>query len=418
MSSIPSFTRPSSGDSNFPYTTFNQPISNLSSSPSGTTVQVPQVDAVEFSRQVRIIRSQIEQIERQLDQSLMPSMETIIRIRTQLLEIQDTRYEKRLPTPGTAELVARIFDAQQRARLLDTMLQRPSQTGTPTRASASQDLNNSSTTNSPQYFMLSSPSGEQSIVISPNAVNQQLPPTQPTLPTRTTPGENVAAFQFDHPEAALRDVARQMMRNHQPPQGNNIEHAGLSRHLRRIWLFTRLWFFCYLTSAPGTWRRYIFVSIALLITFLSETDVPQQLWQFIVAPAQRHLEVLTHAGGPLDPAARLTNIVPGFGVWDQIRRVERSVVLLVVSLIPGLGERQVQARHAAEQERERERVEQAREDAAQEHGDATETHEDADQTVPEAQLEQAGSPEGSSAHGADAVDASAPIIQAEQGSAH
>lgn len=268
--------------------------------------------------------------------------------------------------------------------------------------------------------MLSSPSGEQSILITPNAINPQLPPIQPTIPTRITPGEDLAAFQINHPEAALRDVARQMMQNHQPPRANNIEHFGLARHIRRIWLFTRLWFFCYLTSAPGTWRRYIFVSIALLITFLSETDVPQQLWQLIVVPAQRHLEGLTHAGGPLDPTARVANMAPGFGVWDQIRRVERSVVLLVASLIPGLGERQVQVRHAAEQERERERVEQARVDAGQEQvdGDARETRENAEQTVSQAQSDQAGSTEGSNSSEADTVDASAPNIQAEHSSTH
>jgi hypothetical protein len=188
--------------------------------------------------------------------------------------------------------------------------------------------------------------------MTPNAINSQFPAIQPTFPTRTVPGGEPVAAQPNHNAAVVQNVVRQAMINQQR-RGNNIEHGGLARHMRRIWLFTRLWFFCYLTSAPGTWRRYIFVSLALLVTFLSETDIPQQLVRLIVTPAQRHLEGLTHAGGPLDPSAQAANGALGLSFWDQIRRAERSIVLLVASLIPGLGERQVQARHAAEQERER-----------------------------------------------------------------
>ena len=166
------------------------------------------------------------------------------------------------------------------------------------------------------------------------------------------------------------------MLNHQR-RGNNVEHAGLARHIRRIWLFTRLWLFCYLTSAPGTWRRYIFVGIALLVTFFSETDIPRQFATTIISPIQRHLEGLTHAGGPADRATQTVanDAAAEFNIWDQIRRAERALVFLFASLVPGLGERHVQARTAADQAfvaeqerqaRERQEQEQARERERQE----------------------------------------------------
>ncbi|CAG8385416.1 unnamed protein product [Penicillium salamii] len=365
--STPSIVRPALGTATPPYTTIQQIINNSSPALSGTNNHTPDVGGAEFSHRVRVMRRHIELIEQQLDHLTLPPMEHIISVRTQLLEIQDARYERRLPVPGVAELVGRIFNAQQRARLLDSaMMQRPSQVNPTESANASGSVERGAE-NSPPLYMLSSPTGDQSIIFTPNAMNAQLPAVQPTLPTRTAAGDPAAAQ--PHPNAAVvQNAVRHAMLN-QRRRGNNIEHNGLARHMRRIWLFTRLWFFCYLTSAPGTWRRYIFVSLALLATFLSETDIPQQFLRSVIAPAQRHLESLAHAGGPLDPSAQATNGAPGLTLWEQIRRLERSIVLLVASLIPGLGERQVQARHAAERAREVAEQERAQQEAAaaQEH---------------------------------------------------
>ena len=407
-SSIPSFARPTIGTGVSSYTSTTPSLNTSLPSPFANNENVPEVDGVEFAQRIRIIRSQIEHIERQLDQHLMPSMEHVIRLRTQLLEIQDTRYERRLPVPGVAELVGRIFEAQQRARLMDAMFQRPSQSTTPIQSSAASGAIDRGATNSPQIFMLSSPNGDRNVIMTPNAINSPLPAMQPTFPSRTVPAGEQAVPQPNPNAAAVQNVVRQAMLNQQR-RGNNVEHAGLARHMRRIWLFTRLWFFCYLTSAPGTWRRYIFVSLALLVTFLSETEIPQQFLRLVVAPAQRHLEGLTHAGGPLDPAAQAVNGARGLSIWEQIRRAERSVVLLVASLIPGLGERQVQARHAAEQERERAEQERAEQERVQ--------REQTEQTEARERAEQAGQ-----AHdGADTVNArvedepSSPAnVQAEQ----
>ena len=361
--SITNLVRPSLGTATPPYSALQQVINNSSQGQPWPNPHISEADGAEFYPRVRMIRSQVELIERQLDQLTVPPMELIIDIRTQLFEIQDTRYERRVSSPGVNELLTRILAAQGRARLLEyRSRQRPSQ------ASASMESSNASGSAETDaeissFYVLSSPSGEQSLIYRPPALNPRFSTVQPPFPTRTIPGGDPAAAQPNPNAAIVQNVVRQAMLN-QRRRGNNIEHNGLARHIRRIWLFTRLWFFCYLTSAPGTWRRYIFVTLALLVTFLSETDIPQQFLRSVVAPAQRHLESLAHVGGPLDPSAQATNGGPGLSLWEQIRRLERSVVLLVASLIPGLGERQVQARNDAERAREAAEQERVQQEAA------------------------------------------------------
>ncbi|CAI7566641.1 unnamed protein product [Penicillium bialowiezense] len=347
---VPGFSRPSSGPNTPSHTAINPLMSNSWPNPLPPSTYAD-AEIGELFHSTRRLRSQIEWFELQVDTLLVPSMDDIIRTRTELLEIQDTRYARRLPAPGVAELVGRILNVQQRARLLDsTILQRSPQAGTPMAAAAS-GSNNSGTSNRPLRYMLTSPSGETSIILDPNAAARQFRTLNPALHPHSVPGVDPVAAPPNLNAAAVHNAVRQAVLN-RPNRGNNIEHNGLARHMRRIWLFTRLWFFCYLTSAPGTWRRYIFVTLALLATFLSETDIPQRFFRSVVSPAQRHLEGLAHAGGPLDPSAHAANGAPGVGIWDQVRRLERSVVLLLASLVPGLGERQVQARHAAERARE------------------------------------------------------------------
>ncbi|KUM65479.1 hypothetical protein ACN42_g1604 [Penicillium freii] len=391
MSSYPSIPRTMDYTPASPHVTVNQYVNASSFNRHSETTNATDAHGADFSQSILTLRGHIEEIERQLDRRVMPSMENIIRIRNQLLEIQDARPASQLPLPGVAELVARILDAQQRARLMEFMQQQHLQTGGIAQSAFVAETSVSTTLgpNSTQLFMLASPmednqSGlgrQHHLVARPitqQAVSPNTAPTNefgvprappaPQIPQAPQgPGQNAAAVQ---------NAVRQAMLNHQR-RGNNIEHAGLARHIRRIWLFTRLWLFCYLTSAPGTWRRYIFVGIALLVTFFSETDIPRQFATTIISPIQRHLEGLTHAGGPADRATQTVanDAAVEFNIWDQIRRAERALVFLFASLVPGLGERHVQARTAADQAfvaeqerqaRERQEQEQARERERQE----------------------------------------------------
>ncbi|CAI7669461.1 unnamed protein product [Penicillium viridicatum] len=382
MSSYPSIPRTMDYTPASPHVTVNQYVNASSFNRHSETTNATDAHGADFSQRILTLRGHIEEIERQLDRRVMPSMENIIRIRNQLLEIQDARPASQLPLPGVAELVARILDAQQRARLMEFMQQQHLQTGGIAQSAFVAETSVSTTLgpNSTQLFMLASPmednqSGlgrQHHLVARPitqQAVSPNTAPTNefgvprappaPQIPQAPQgPGQNAAAVQ---------NAVRQAMLNHQR-RGNNIEHAGLARHIRRIWLFTRLWLFCYLTSAPGTWRRYIFVGIALLVTFFSETDIPRQFATTIISPIQRHLEGLTHAGGPADRATQTVanDAAAEFNIWDQIRRAERALVFLFASLVPGLGERHVQARTAADQAFVAEQERQARERQEQE----------------------------------------------------
>lgn len=379
MSSFSSIPRTMDSTPASPHVTVNQYVNASSFNRHSETTNATEAHGAEFSQRIRTLRGHIEEIETQLDRRIMPSMENIIRIRNQLLEIQDARPATQLPLPGVAELVARILDAQQRARLMEFMQQQHLQTSGIAQSAfvAQTSISTTLGSNSTQLFMLASPMGDNHSglgrqhhlvarpmtqqAVSPNAAptNEFGAPRAPPAPQAPqAPGQNAAVVQ---------NAVRQAMLNQQR-RGNNVEHAGLARHIRRIWLFTRLWLFCYLTSAPGTWRRYIFVSIALLVTFFSETNIPRQFATTIISPIQRHLEGLTHAGGPADRATQTgaNDAAAEFNIWDQIRRAERALVFLFASLVPGLGERHVQARTAADQAFLAEQERQARERQEQE----------------------------------------------------
>lgn len=155
--------------------------------------------------------------------------------------------------------------------------------------------------------------------------------------------------------AMFDDAARQLILNHQ------------RSFMRRIWLLGRLWLLSYLLSGSGTWTRLIFVILSALFAIFMETHYPQRLYDLIIRPVQRHLEELTHMGRPRQPAtAPDDHHNAGLGrrdrliqeIWGYLRAVERAVVLLLASLIPGVGERQVEARNAAEAAAERARQEE------------------------------------------------------------
>ncbi|CAG8909746.1 unnamed protein product [Penicillium egyptiacum] len=346
-----------------PHITINQYVNTSSPNRHSATTNASEADDADFSQRVLTLRRHIEEIEGQLNRRTMPSIGNIIHIRNQLLEIQDARPARQLPLPGVVDLVGRILDAQQRARLMERMQQQQSQASVPAQAPITQNVSNTFAPDSIQLFMLTSPTGDNHLVRQPWVTH---PSTQRVGSPNIVPANESGAPQApqapNQNAAVVQNALRQAMLNQQR-RGNNVEHAGLARHIRRIWLFTRLWLFCYLTSAPGTWRRYIFVGIALLVTFFSETSIPRQFATSIVNPIQRHLEGLTHAGGPADRATQTgaNDATAGFDIWDQMRRAERALVFLFASLVPGLGERHVQARTAADQAFLAEQERQARE---------------------------------------------------------
>jgi hypothetical protein len=304
-------------------------------------------------------------------------MRHIVNVRTELLGIQDAQFNRRRPLPEVGALIARIMDAYTRVCQLENMqLRERTSTGSHSHASANIATNaqgccilNSSVSENHSIFIVTGPGGTPQVILAPGAQldgtihlpGAQLdgtiyspPAAASDAPVPPQPAQNAAI---------VENVFRQAMPNQQR-RGNNIEQAGLARHMSRIWLFVRLWFVCYLTSEPGTWRRYIMVAVSMLVTLLSETDIPQQILRAVITPAQRHLEALARVGGPADPAATANDPrFQAFSMREQVRRIERSILLLLASVVPGLGEREVEAHLAAERGAELRRQEQEQEQA-------------------------------------------------------
>lgn len=144
-----------------------------------------------------------------------------------------------------------------------------------------------------------------------------------------------------------------------PGAHNGIQQLLAEAATRRLWLFARLWLMSYLLSPWGAWARVLFVFVSALASVLFEYQRPRWLWESVVRPIRRHIEDLAHVGGPRQ-AAGGQNDGENRGdrrgrseLWETLRRAERALVLLLASLIPGVGERQVEARNAAEAERAR-----------------------------------------------------------------
>ncbi|KAJ5764988.1 hypothetical protein N7520_004547 [Penicillium odoratum] len=325
---------------------------------------------------------QVELIEENMSVGRMPSLEQLFRLRSDLMQSIHVQriYRRGRPHPGYSnrireleELLTRVLNIYNHIDGLIAIHPHPESTG-------------------PHVYIATSPEGLNVMIMHPAAMDSQpiswpnphhvavgghnFAPvaTQPTAAQPTATQPNVA-LRADQPNAAdvVQNAVHQAIVN-QPQRRNEPANAGaFVRHVRQVWLFIRLYFFIYMISESGTWTRVLFVTLAALIALLSDSQIPQRLYGMIVAPIQRHLEGLAHVGGPADQAARTTaeqntNNQPGarpMSTGDEIReylwRAERSVVLLLASLIPGIGERQVQARNAAEAERVRQAEERERE---------------------------------------------------------
>jgi hypothetical protein len=318
-------------------------------------------------------------------------MDQIIRIRSQLFEILDDQYRSPLTErDGSIEaMLTRVFNIYTRADQL-----RVSQS----RAAATLQRNMANNGHAEaSLYLLSSPNGYQALVTTPGAVgsfgtslNADRGAHNPQTISAHGPGHPPHAY--PNPNAAMENAVRQAVLNQRI--GNN-EQIGLARTIRRIWLFVRLYFFCYMFSDPGTWSRVLLVALAVVISLLSETSVPRRLYGMIISPIQRHLEGLVHfsADEHIQPRPQGTEATSGSanvnrpggptnnqaavptGLRHNLRRVERSLALFLASLVPGVGERHVEVRNAAEAarnaERAREEEERRRQEEATNNGEGT-----------------------------------------------
>lgn len=331
----------------------------------------------------QLISQQVMDMEYLVGQYSIPSVDMMFRIRSQLQnmleERQNQNTERMLSTstnhrlfPSTAGPVETMMDRVTRVyERVDqiTLIQQAQRIRT--------DNTLYSQLEPSQIYLATHPDGRQSVILPPGSRIGASLENPFTLPSHTASGSEPQTNNHHAANAAVvQDAVRQALINQRQRNQQQLRDAngvvGIGRYLRRGWMFIRMYFFCYMVSETGTWTRIVLVTCAVLVTVLSDTDIPQQLHRAIVAPFQRHLEGLAHMGGPADQSVQTSNeagenrdnAVPQ-GMPSEIlqflRRAERSIVLLLASLVPGIGERQVEARNAAEAERARREEEQEQE---------------------------------------------------------
>ncbi|EEH50596.2 uncharacterized protein PADG_06675 [Paracoccidioides brasiliensis Pb18] len=346
------------------------------------------------NRQQRIahLLEYIFNMEGQLRRGILPPIDEISHIRVQLYQILDEQYHQPLsPRDGMPEaLLGRLASLTAQADQI-RILRARSPSFSPQNSLFSPPQTTQDNIQSSVY-LLSSPSGYHAVLVPP-AVGTGHLTNHPAMPIFHTHRASPHPHRVPTPHPVLHSATNApavpeavnqalnqaaLRRQHRPRLGQ----LSFTRFLRRLWFFVRLYFLCYLLSEDGTWFRIILVSLSVLTTLLSETDIPQRLQRAIIDPLQRHLESLL----PLDahhpreinivPRAGNTNAQPvhpiqrngvdgslrpldgtqqnaatangeAAGFLHGLRRAERALALLLATLVPGVGERHVAARNAA-----------------------------------------------------------------------
>lgn len=286
------------------------------------------------------------------------------------------------------------------------------------------------TASSSPIYLLSSPSGPHALLVSPFGMYTTpwqfpgfaVPSPNPmlqhasniTTPTQTLNPTNEPNVQ--QPAANPPQAARE------PQQQEQEQQANQARDLIRIllpmgghiWLLVRLFGFVYFFTAGGGHRRAILLGLCAFLVFIAQTGLFRPFLQSTWEPFRRHIENLlplanndrrlvpdaVAAGNNANPGgqgAQRANGVPtpqqaaeillrereqmdGSIMRRYLRRAERAIALFIASLVPGVGERHIAARDAAEaaireQERERERQREQRERVQGEGGENRERNE-------------------------------------------
>ncbi|KAL9128296.1 MAG: hypothetical protein Q9217_003001 [Psora testacea] len=283
-------------------------------------------------------------------------------------------------------------------------------------------------------YVLSSPSGPQALLVSPNGnytapwpilspptfANLPHPGNLVPFPTGSMPNlglhqTNIApqATQPQQDQAANAQQAQNAMqlarmRPQIPGQPNPVGVAGVNqqqaqqaRDLARVimplgghlWLLIRLFGFVYFFTHGASWSRTLFLIAVATLVFIGQTGIFRPLVQGVWEPIRRHADNLvplvnngqprdgnvgaaqnnaiggglqgaTREPTPQEAAQRLLEQQQDDNIFRQgLRRIERAIALFIASLVPGVGERHIAAREAAEAARQgqiREREEQLR----------------------------------------------------------
>lgn len=281
-------------------------------------------------------------------------------------------------------------------------------------------------------YVLSSPSGPHALLVSPTGFYTTpwqfnslgaMSPHSVLQSTATAPVQTQAAnsdnISINGQQPHVDEIQVAQRRQQAPPpadvaqggQAQQQQQVNQARDLARVllplgghlWLLIRLFGFVYFFTAGAGWRRTILLGLIATLVFIAQTGIFRPVVQGIWDPIRRHAEGLVplaayerpragvgdnrengdvtrmqpRARGPTprDPREAAERLLQERERQDvsfvrqSFRRMERAIALFVASLVPGVGERHIAAREAAEAARQagaREREERAREEEARE----------------------------------------------------
>lgn len=317
------------------------------------------------------ILQRLVSMETQLSGHIPPSVDDISRVRLQLHQLLDEQYRNPLAPRevGLESWLARLSTIAIRADQLRIDL---AQTRSGATQRATPTTTGSSVSHS-QMYMISSPEGHYGVAISP-AVLSGIPNPAVTAVANSTAGQINAGSRV---RTAVQPVFRAGERTTRRHRRRFVTALNVFRLTRAVWVFIRLFVICYLVTSHGTWLRLLSFFFAAFIAAISQTRWPRRARRAIWDPIQRHLENLVPMDDPRaqrlrprrgvgqpDASARPTP-TPAPDVEAEIAeptvlgnvrhvlvRAERGVALFLATLVPGIGERYVAARNAADRARE------------------------------------------------------------------
>lgn len=264
-------------------------------------------------------------------------------------------------------------------------------------------------------YLLSSPNGPHALLVSPYGMYSTPWPlaVQNGSTLAPSPREQLHSTPSANPPNAtdMQQAPGNLPQVLQAPQQRQQEQPNQARDLIRIllplgghvWLLVRLFGFVYFFTGGGGYRRALLLGFCAFAVFIVQTGIfhpfIQQAWE----PLRRHIENLLPLANNNDrrqlpqAAPNLYNnnynnpdnhqdLATNMMLTPQqaaermiqerqnraesltrryIRRAERAIALFIASLVPGVGERHIAAREAAEaasleEERARERAEEER----------------------------------------------------------
>lgn len=264
-------------------------------------------------------------------------------------------------------------------------------------------------------FLLSSPNGPHALLVSPSGMYSTPWPMPVQNGNTIAPSlrDQLQSIPSANPPNApgMQQAPGNLPQVLQAPQQQQQEQPNQARDLVRIilplgghvWLLIRLLGFVYFFTGGGGYRRALLLGFCAFVVFIVQTGIfrpfVQQAWE----PLRRHVENLlplvnnndrrqlpqvapnlhnNNDNNPDNHQELATNVMftpqqpadrTSQGRQNRaesltrqyIRRAERAIALFIASLVPGVGERHIAAREAAEaasleEERARERAEAER----------------------------------------------------------